>query len=179
MTTTKHLHPAHRPTPTIPPQPEPRPDDPTRTAVLDAWARRWGTDDELVLLASSPREAASLNRLARSTLRRTGRLPGPDVRVGDVELAPGDRIVVGRGGIGRPHGRGIPEGCIGDVRLVDAAVGATVIDFPAIGTVRLSTTCVERAAVRHGYAIPAPPGFGRRFGSIRVAHPAQIGLEIA
>lgn len=69
--------------------------------MLDAWARQWGTPDELVLLASSRAEGRSLNLVARSTLRTAGRLAGPSVTAGDLELTPGDRVVAGRGGIGR------------------------------------------------------------------------------
>lgn len=179
MTTTKHVHPAYRPNPTIRTHPGAAADDARRTAVLEAWARQWGTANELVLLASSHGEAKNLNLLARSTLQNTGRLRGPSVQAGDLELTPGDRIVVGPGGIGRPDVRRVPEGCVGDVRLVDPARGDAVIDFPTAGAVRLTGTCLQRASLRYGYAIPAAPGFGRRFGSVRVAHPTQIGLEIA
>jgi hypothetical protein len=149
------------------------------SAVLEAWASRWGTPDELVLLASSTPEATNLNVLARAALRRLGHLRGPAVTAGDVELCPGDRIVAGPGGIGRPGGYGIPEGCPGDVRLVDPAGGSLVIDFPTAGVVRLRRSHLERTPLRYGYAVPAPPGFGRRIGGVRLAHPTRSGAEIA
>jgi hypothetical protein len=179
MTTTKHLHPALRPNPTVRPNPASPADDATRTVVLQTWARQWGTNDELLLLASSHGEAKNLNLLARATLRSTGHLRGPSVMAGDLELTPGERIVAGPGGIGRTGGGGIPEGCPGDVRLVDPAGGSVVIDFPTAGVVRLSRPCLERASLRYGYAIPAPPGFGRRIGGVRLARPAHVGAEIA
>ena len=156
------------------------PADPSaRAAVLDAWARQWGTPDELVLLASSRAEARNLNLLARSTLRTGGRLAGPSVTAGDLELTPGDRVVAGSGGIGRPGGHGIPPGCPGDVRLVDPAASSAVIDFPTAGVVRLNRTGLERAALTYGYAVPAPPGIGRRVGGLRLATSARLGAEIA
>jgi hypothetical protein len=179
MTTSKHLHPAVRPNSTIRPNPVSPADDAARAAVLQTWARRWGTDDELVLLASSHGEAQNLNLLARATLRRTGHLQGPCVMAGEIELTPGDRIVAGPGGIGRTDGLGIPAGCPGDVRLVDATSGSAVIDFPTAGVMHLSRSCLQRTSLRYGYAIPAPPGFGRRIGGVRLARPAHIGAEIA
>jgi hypothetical protein len=98
---------------------------------------------------------------------------------GDLALTPGDRIVAGPGGIGRPNGLGIPEGCPGDVRLVDPASGSAVIDFPTAGVVRLTRPCLQRASLRYGYATPAPPGFGRRIGGVRLTQPAHVGAEIA
>jgi hypothetical protein len=181
MTTTERLHPALRPNPTVPTYLEgSTPVDPAaRSAVLDAWARQWGTPDELVLLASSRTEARNLNLLARSTLRTAGRLAGPSVTAGDVELTPGDRVVAGPGGIGRPGGHGVPPGCLGDVRLVDPATGSAVIDFPTAGAVRLSGTALQKASLAYGYAVAAPPGVGRRVGSLRLAAPARLGAEIA
>jgi hypothetical protein len=179
MTTTNHLHPAHRSHPTVRPIPTPAAHDAARAAVLQTWARQWGTTDELLLLASSAGEAKNLNLLARATLRSAGRLRGPSVLAGDLELTPGDRIVAGAGGIGRPGGHGIPEGCPGDVRLVDQATGSAVIDFPTAGAVRLNRAGLQRAALSYGYAVPAPPGFGRRIGGVRLAHPARAGAEIA
>jgi hypothetical protein len=179
MTTTKHLHPAYRPNATVRPIPASPATDAARAAVLQTWARQWGTSDELLLLASSPGEAKDLNLLARSTLRSAGRLRGRSVLAGDLELTPGDRIVAGPGGIGRPGGHGIPEGCPGDVRLVDHASGSAVIDFPTAGVVRLSRACLQRVSLRYGYAVPAAPGFGRRIGGVRLTHPARAGAEIA
>lgn len=181
MTTTKRLHPALRPNPILPNYLEANTpaDRANRAAVLDAWNRKWGTPDELVLLASSRAEARNLNIVARSTLRAAGRLAGPSVTAGDLELTPGDRVVAGLGGIGRPGGHGIPPGCPGDVRLVDPAVGSAVIDFPTAGAVRLSRTGLEKAALAYGYAVAAPPGVGRRIGGVRLAAPARLGAEIA
>jgi hypothetical protein len=177
MTNPKHIHPALRPNPTVPSLTPA--DEKARADVLETWARQWGTDDELLLLASSRGEAENLNRLARSALRTAGRLRGPSVAAGDLELTPGDRVITGPSGIGRPNGFGIPRGCPGDVRLVDPASGSVVIDFPTDGVVRLTRTCLERASLTYGYAIPAPPGFGRRVGGVRLARPAHVGAEIA
>ena len=181
MTNTKRFHPAVRPNPTLPTYLDgnTRADAAARAAVLDTWARQWGTPDELILLASSRAEARNLNLLARSTLRTAGRLAGPSVTAGDLELTPGDRVVVGADGIGRPGGHGIPPGCPGDVRLVDPAATTAVIDFPTAGAVRLSGTGLQRGSLAYGYAVPAPPGFGRRIGGLRLATPAHLGAEIA
>ena len=178
---TKRLHPALRPNPILPTfiDGNTPADQAARSSVLDAWARQWGTPDELALLASSRGEAHNLNLLARSTLRATGQLAGPSVAAGDLELTPGDRVVAGPHGIGRPDGRGIPPGCPGDVRLVDRGAGSAVIDFPTAGVVRLNRTGLQRAALAYGYAIPAPPGFGQRMGGLRLATPARLGAEIA
>lgn len=178
---TKRLHPAVRPNPTLPTSIHGNTpaDQAARSGVLDAWARHWGTPDELALLASSRGEARNLNLLARSTLRAAGRLAGPSVTAGDLELTPGDRIITGPHGIGRPGGHGIPPGCPGDVRLVDPAAGSAVIDFPTAGVVRLNRTGLQRASLAYGYAVPAPPGFGRRIGGLRLATPARLGAEIA
>jgi hypothetical protein len=168
--------------PTISSEAHPLPSSPGSdpdSAVLDAWARRWGTPDELVVLASSTPEATNLNVVARAALRRLGHLRGPAVTAGGVELCPGDRVVAGPGGIGRPGGSGIPEGCPGDVRLVDPTAGSVVIDFPTAGVVRLRRSHLERTSLRYGYVVPAPPGFGRRIGGVRLAHPSRSGAEIA
>jgi hypothetical protein len=178
---TKRLHPAVRPNPTLPTSIDGNTpaDQAARSSVLDAWARHWGTPDELALLASSRGEARNLNLLARSRLRAAGRLAGPSVTAGDLELTPGDRVVTGPHGIGRAGGHGIPPGCPGDVRLVDPAAGSAVIDFPTAGVVRLNRTGLQRASLAYGYAVPAPPGFGRRIGGLRLATPARLGAEIA
>jgi hypothetical protein len=157
----------------------PSPGSDLDSAVLEAWARRWGTPDELVVLASSPPEATNLNVLARAALRRLGHLRGPAVTAGGVELSPGDRVVAGPGGIGRPGGYGVPEGCPGDVRLVDPAGASVVIEFPTVGVVRLRRSHLGRTPLRYGYAVPAPPGFGWRIGGVRLAHPTRSGAEIA
>lgn len=47
-----------------------------------------------------------------------GCLQSRSVVAGDVEVCPGDRVVVGPSGIGRPGGSGIPEGWPGDIRPV-------------------------------------------------------------
>jgi hypothetical protein len=62
---------------------------------------------------------------------------------------------------------------------VDATSGSTVIDFPTAGVMRLSRSRLQQASLRYGYAIPAPPSFGRRIGGVRLAPPAHVGLEIA
>ena len=177
---TDRLHPALRPSPTFPTfiDGNTQADQAARSSVLDAWAHSWGTPDELALLASSRGEARNLNLLARSTLRGAGRLAGPSVTAGDLELTPGDRAVAGPHGIGRPGGHGIPPGCPGDVRLVDPA-GSAVIDFPTTGVVRLNRTGLKRAALAYGYAVPAPPGSDRRMGGLRFATPARLSAEIA
>ncbi|HVW33427.1 MAG TPA: hypothetical protein VHL53_12875 [Acidimicrobiia bacterium] len=177
MTNRKHVHPALRPNPTVPVLTPA--DESTRVDALETWARRWGTEHELLLLASSRGEARSLNLLARSALRAAGRLSGPTVPAGHLELTPGDRVVAGPSGVGRPGGPGIPGGCPGDVRLVDPATGSAVIDFPTAGVVRLSRGSLQRASLAYGYAIPAPPGLGHRFGGVRLAAPAHVGAEIA
>ena len=181
MTTTKRLHPALRTNPALPAYIDGN--NPAlqaiRSEALETWARQWGTADELVLLASSHGEACTLNLLARSALRTAGRLAGPSVISGDLELTPGDRVVAGPGGIGRPGGHGIPPGCSGDVRLVDPATSSAVIDFPTAGVVRLNRTGLQRASLAYGYAVPAPPGFGQRVGGLRLANPAHLGAEIA
>ena len=176
---TKHLHPALRPNPTIPTPIDTPAQQAARSRRLHAWARHWGTPEELVLLASSRGEARNLSRLARTALRSAGRLAGPAVRAGDLELTPGDRVVAGPHGIGRPGGLGVPPGCPGDVRLVDPATGSAVIDFPTAGVVRLNRTGLARAELAYGYALPAPPGVGRRVGTLRLASPARLGAEIA
>lgn len=177
MTNRTHLHPAHRPNPSVPAITPA--DDAARGDVLKLWAGQWGTDDELLLLASSRSEARTLNTLARSALRSAGHLRGPAVAAGELELTPGDRVVTGPNGIGRPGGLGIPPGCPGDVRLVNPSDGSAVIDFPTSGVMRLSRTCLERASLTYGYAVPAPPGQGRPVAGIRLAHPAHLGAEIA
>jgi hypothetical protein len=63
--------------------------------------------------------------------------------------------------------------------LVDPAVGSAVIDFPTAGAVRLSGTALQKASLAYGYAVAAPPGVGRRVGSLRLAAPARLGAEIA
>jgi hypothetical protein len=181
MTTTKRLHPALRTNPVLPAYTDGNhaAEQAIRSQVLETWARQWGTAEELVLLASSRGEARTLNLLARSALRTAGRLAGPSVTAGNLELRPGDRVVAGPSGIGRPGGHGIPAGCPGDVRLVDPAAGSAVIDFPTAGAVRLNRTGLQRASLSYGYAVPAPPGFGQRVGGLRLATPAHLGAEIA
>ena len=178
---TKPLHPALRPNPTLPASIDGTTpaDQVARANMLETWARSWGSPDELALLASSRGEAQNLNLLARSALRAAGRLAGPSVTAGDLELTPGDRVAAGPNGIGRPGGHGIPPGCPGDVRLVDPAAGSAVIDFPTAGVIRLNRTGLQCAALTYGYAVPAPPGFGQRIGGLRLATPAHLGAEIA
>jgi|GEM_PF-5722735 len=148
-------------------------------AVLTEWATRFGTADELLLLAASVPEAENLNHTARAALRSSGRLTGPPARVGGLEVAAGDRVVAGQGGIPGGGSAGIPEGCPGDVRLVSAGGGAVVVDFPTAGLLRLSGPALAKARLRYGYAVPAPPGVGRRLGSLRLAAPGDVGIDVA
>lgn len=183
---------ASRPSP-APVDPDLHPSPEAAAAALRAWASLWNTPDEVVLLASSQQEAAELNQRARRALLESARLHGPAVRLGHVELAPGDRLVVGEPGIGSAHFRplrsgashgsgraasavGIPPGCLGDVRLLDPGGAWVVIDFPTRGVVRLAAAGLTR--VRHAYAIPAPPGVGTRIAGLRVARPAHLGAEL-
>jgi len=190
-----------RPGPTDPPSPStPDPDlhpsPEAAAAALRAWASLWNTPDEVVLLASSPGEADQLNHRARQALIDTGRLHGPAVRFADLDLMPGDRVVVGNDSIGPAHlrplrtggsrgasptarpgaGLGIPPGCLGDVRLVDPAGDWAVIDFPTRGVARLTASGVAR--LRHAYALLTAPGVGTRVAGLRVARPARLGVEI-
>ena len=146
--------------------------------VLKTWATRFGGRDELLLVATSHGHADRLNESARAALQAIGRLTGPTARAGDPELAVGDRVVAGSGGIPRPGELGIPEGCPGDVRLVTSGGQAVVIDFPTAGVLRLTGPQLANARLRYGYATPAAPGFGQRIGSIRVAIPARTGLDV-
>lgn len=90
--------------------------DPQIAAVFDVPVRRWGIPDELVLRWACRGEGHHLNWAA--ALDCLGCLQSRSVVAGDVEVCPGDRVVVGPSGIGRPGGSGIPEGWPGDVRLV-------------------------------------------------------------
>lgn len=120
-------------------------------------------------------------------LADTGRLPGPSIRAGALDLSPGDWVVAGSDGIGSGQvrtqrgsrcsaGLGVPQGFPGDVRLVDPAGAWAIVDFPSFGVVRLPTGALAR--LRHGYALAAPPGIGTHVAGLRVARPARLGPAI-
>jgi hypothetical protein len=181
MTTTKRLHPALRPNASLPAYIDGNhpADQAARSKVFETWSRQWGTPDELVLPASSRGEARNLNLLARSALRRAGQLAGPSVTADDRELTPGDQVVIGRGGIGRPEATASPRAAPATSVWSTPPPARPSSTSPPPGGVRLDRLPLQRASVAYDYAVPAPPRVGRRVGGARLATPAHLGAEIA
>jgi hypothetical protein len=84
-------------------------------------------------------------------LRHDGTLRGPDVDLGPLDVAVGDRVVV------RDHREGVPPpGTLGSVVSVDSERVSCTVDFATWGTLEVNGDSGEAAALSHDYAILEP-----------------------
>jgi hypothetical protein len=131
--------------------------------TLAGWQENWNTDDEAVLTGASDAEVERLNHLARNELRRAGRLTGPVIIAGAIELQVGDRVVAGPARLPWPEWSDraasfapappLEAGFVGDISGVDPHGRWVEIDFPCAGRARLSVSELEPGALAYGYAV--------------------------
>lgn len=126
-----------------------------------------------MLVACDEDGAERLNHFARTALRAAGRIGGPSVTAGRLDVAAGDRVVIGTHSAGGPALR---PGGIADVRLVDPDGAWVVLDLPTAGTVRLSGAALERAGLHYAYAVVLPAR--RVTGRLHAVSPAHLGPEL-
>jgi len=133
------------------------------TTTLAGWEAAWDSDDEAVLTGASDDDVQRLNHLARQELRRAGRLSGPAVIAGGLELQVGDRVVAGPAGLPWPDWSDcaasfapappLEAGYVGDVSGVDRKGRWVEIDFPCAGRARFTVADLQPGALEYGYAV--------------------------
>jgi len=114
---------------------------------LQAWYAHYGTAAEAPMVAVDPVELDELERRARAMLRRDGTLRGPDVDLGPLDVAVGDRVVVRHDLEGCP-----PPGTLGSVVSVDSERVSCTVDFATWGTMDVGGDSEEAAVLVHDYA---------------------------
>jgi hypothetical protein len=119
---------------------------------LSAWYARYGTAQEAPIVAVDPADKDDLERTARALLRQDGTLRGPDVDLGPLDVAVGDRLVVQQQLDGGP-----PRGTLGSVVLVDAEHESCTVDFATWGTLQVDADSAEADALLYDYASIGDP----------------------
>jgi hypothetical protein len=122
-----------------------RPLDPPDARVED-WHRHLGTLHEEPMVAHHPDEVEELTTLARTLLRREGVVRGPDLDLGPLDVAVGDRVV-----IERELRDGPPPGTPGSVVAVDTGRESCTVDFATWGTLDVGCDTEAAAALAHDY----------------------------
>jgi hypothetical protein len=131
-----------------------RPDDPVRPVDdstdqrVERWYAAYGTLDERPMVAADDLEQEQLASLARAVLRRDGSIRGPDLDLGPLDVAVGDRVVVVR-----PLHDGPPLGTPGDVVGVDHGSERCKVDFSTWGTLEIEPDSEAACAIGHDYAV--------------------------
>lgn len=92
--------------------------------LLDAWETRSRRGPPPLLVAAGAAEVELLNLASRHRLVRLGTLSGPEVTVGGLVVAAGDRILALRGA-------GVPAGTLGQVREVAPDGSGAQVEWPA------------------------------------------------
>lgn len=114
---------------------------------LQTWYVHYGTQAEAPMAATDPVELEELEWRARDLLRRDGTLQGPDLDLGPLDVAVGDRVVT------RQHlGDGPPPGTLGTVVSIDMERMSCTIDFATWGTLHVADNSEEAAVLVHDYA---------------------------
>jgi hypothetical protein len=98
------------------------------------------------MVALDPDEVEELTTLARTLLRREGVVRGPDLDLGPLDVAVGDRVV-----IERELRDGPPPGTPGSVVAVDTGRESCTVDFATWGTLDVGCDTEAAAALAHDY----------------------------
>jgi hypothetical protein len=119
---------------------------------LRRWYERYGTADEAPMIARDLRDLGDLERTARDLLRGDGTLSGPDVNLGPLDVAVGDRVIVKD-----PLDGGPPPGTLGSIVSVDPQRVSCTVDFATWGTLEVDGDSKEAAVLAHDYATLGHP----------------------
>ena len=114
---------------------------------LRRWYERYGTADEAPMIALDARDLGELERTARELLRGDGTLCGPDVDLGPLDVAVGDRVI-----LKDPLDGGPPPGTLGSIVSVDPQRVSCTVDFATWGTLEVDRDSEEAAVLAHDYA---------------------------
>jgi hypothetical protein len=158
--------------------------DVVEKGMLESWREVWGTEDEILLSGGTAAEVDRLNQLARDCLRRDGTVHGHSVAVGGLDLASGDRVVVGSDCVAWPDGgEPVPEGVVGVVEGVGA--DWVEIDFAITGRVRFTTSHLGPDSLGYGYAVHESDVVGGldvstlRLVPARMSAPVEVAAELS
>lgn len=112
------------------------------------WYSHYGTATEVPMVAADPVELDELQRRARALLRRDGVLRGPDLDLGPLDVAVGDRVIM--------HDHELsdspPPGTMGSVVAVDSKRGTCTVEFATWGALEVGSDSTEAAVLSHDYA---------------------------
>jgi hypothetical protein len=114
---------------------------------VEGWYANYGTADEQPMVAGDDLEQEQLSALARAILRRDGTIRGPDLDLGPIDVAVGDRLAVARELLYGP-----PAGTLGDVVAVDVEREVCTVDFATWGAVHIEPDSDLACAVTYDYA---------------------------
>jgi hypothetical protein len=145
--------------------------------MLESWREVWGTEEEILLSGRTDAEVDRLNQLARDCLRRDGTVHGPSAVFGGLELAAGERVVVGADGVDWPDGgEPVPEGVVGIVETV--GTDWVEIDFAITGRARFRPSHVGPHSLGYGYAVHESDVVGDLDVSALRLVPARAGVSV-
>lgn len=144
--------------------------------MLESWREVWGTEEEILLSGRTDAEVDRLNQLARDCLRRDGTVHGPSAVFGGLEVAAGERVVVGSDGVDWPGGgEPVPEGVVGIVETV--GTDWVEIDFAITGRARFRTSHLGPDSLGYGYAVNESDVVGDLDVSALSLVPARAGVS--
>jgi conjugative relaxase-like TrwC/TraI family protein len=116
--------------------------------VADYWRAARDSPTETIMVTKSNTDVESLNRLAQSVARATGRLSGPVVANDFVEIQAGDRVICRDTTQGRRYG--VHNGDLGTCAAVQDG-GRLVLDLDKGGRVELPPSYMPKVGL--GYAL--------------------------
>lgn len=123
--------------------------DDAKAQLVGDWWSQPGDPNDSVMLAYRRADIADLNAAARDLCDRAGLLGDDRLRIGDLELAPDDRIVCLR----NDRRIGVSNGTRGRVVAIDAGERSATIRTEAGTLVELPARYLQAGHVQHGYAL--------------------------
>ncbi|MDP9259495.1 MAG: AAA family ATPase, partial [Actinomycetota bacterium] len=117
--------------------------------LADWWEHGSSEPQENVMLALRRDDVLDLNLAAHTLMTDAGRLGSERLAIGDIELAPGDRIVCRKNN----HATGVRNGTRGTVLAIDSERRSLSLLTDAGRAVEIPPDYIERGRVELGYAV--------------------------